>query len=254
MKKTKYFFAQVKTINDAERTLDAIASTSELDRDKDIILPSAFAETLGSFKANPVILACHQHRLQTGSSPVIGSAIPESVKIDKTKLSFTMRFATTALGEEHWLLYRDKHQRAFSVGFIPIEWIDEKDEHHGYIRTYTKIELLEISAVPVPSNRAALAVAAGYFDRAGIDDGLAEQLKASQAETADQVKRQLDEFTLRIEDHLDEIKSLLIPDRDGLAEKLLGDSEPSDPAGQNNPGQLAGIAGTLEQISEKINS
>ena len=105
MEKTKYFFAKVKAVNEAERTLDAIASTSDLDRDKDIILPSAFQQTLGSFRANPVILAGHQHRLSTGSSPVIGSAIPDSLKIDKTKLSFTMRFATTKLGEEHWLLY-----------------------------------------------------------------------------------------------------------------------------------------------------
>jgi len=247
MEKTKYFFAQVKAVNDAERTLDAIASTSDLDRDKDIILPSAFAETLGSFKTNPVILACHQHRLQTGSSPVIGSAIPESIKIDDARLFFTMRFATTALGEEYWQLYRDRHMRAFSVGFIPIEWKDEKDEHLGYIRTYTKIELLEISAVPVPSNRAALAVAAGYFDRAGIDGDLAEQLKASQAETADQVKQHLDDFAVRIEDSLDDIKLILAAVPDGFARDLLGNPDDSSvPAGDQDKAEQ--ILSTLNEM------
>jgi len=247
MEKTKYFFAQVKAVNEAERTIDAIASTSDLDRDKDIILPSAFAETLGSFRANPVILACHQHRLQTGSSPVIGSAIPDSIKIDEAKLAFTMRFATTALGAEYWQLYRERHMRAFSVGFIAIEWTDEKDEKLGYIRTYTKIELLEISAVPVPSNRAALAVAAGYFDRAGIDDDLAEQLKAIQTETADQVKQHLDDFAVRIEDSLDEIKLILAAVPDGFARDLLGSSDDSsDPAGDNKKAEQ--ILDTLNEM------
>ena len=72
-------------------------------------------------------------------------------------------FAETALGEEYWQLYKDKHMRAFSIGFIPLEWKDERDQQQGDIRTYTNIELLEISAVPVPSNRRALAQGDGLF-------------------------------------------------------------------------------------------
>ncbi len=245
--KTKYFFAQVRSVDLENRTIDAVASTSDLDRDKDIILPSAFKESLPSFRANPVILACHQHRLSSGSSPVIGSAIPESVKITDTEVLFTMRFAETDLGEEYWQLYKDKHMRAFSIGFIAIEWKDEKDENLGYVRTYTKIELLEISAVPVPSNRRALARAKGY--KGFFDDDDDESRSDFVKELHSDTKRQLDEFTLRIEDHLHQIKSLLSPDRDRLAEKLLDDSEPSDPAGDNKTEQVLEV---INQIKNKL--
>ncbi len=233
---TKYCFAKVKRINEQERTLDAIASTSDLDRDKDIILPSAFEKSLKAFRDNPVILACHQHRLPTGNSPVIGSAIPESIKIEETKVTFTMRFAGTPLGEEYWQLYRDKHMRAFSVGFIPIEFEDKKDEKLGWIRTYTKIELLEISAVPVPSNRRALARAKGFFENDDIKDAVTEAVKQLLSEHSSNTTKEILELKSFIENELDEVKTLLIADRDRFADELLlgSPSERSDPAGEND--------------------
>ena len=250
--KNKFFFAQVKRINEAERTIDAVASTIDLDRDKDIILPSAFTQTLGSFKNNPVILACHQHRLSSGSSPVIGSATPDSIKVDDRKVTFTMSFATTALGEEYWQLYRDKHMRAFSIGFIPLEYEDKKDEKLGYIRIYTKIELLEISAVPVPSNRRALARAKGYFD-SDDDEGSAsldgDAIKAIQDTITSEVKTLLDDFSIRLEDSFDEIKTLLIADSDGLARELLGArDDTSNLAGKNDSEQLSALAANVTEM------
>jgi len=254
--KDKYFFAQVKRINEAERTIDAVASTIDLDRDKDIILPGAFTKTLGSFKANPVILACHQHRLSSGSSPVIGSATPDSIKVDDRKVTFTMSFATTKLGEEYWQLYRDKHMRAFSIGFIPLEYEDKKDEKLGYIRIYTKIELLEISAVPVPSNRRALARAKGYFD-SDDDEGSADfdsdTIKTIQHTITSEIKTQLDDFSISLEDSFDEIKTLLIADSDGLARELLGArDDTSNLAGDKESEQLSAVAESLKELTDKL--
>jgi len=215
--KPHFLFATVKTINKEERTLDAVASTSDMDRHGDIVLPSAFKDNIDSYKANPVILACHQHRLDNGSSPVIGSTIPETIKIGKADVTFTMRFAITPLGEDYWLLYRDKHMRAFSIGFIPLEWADEKDEKLGYIRKYTKIELLEISSVPVGSNRGALAIAYGYFD----DDDNTDS-KGIESRFDDRIK----EIETRFEEELEAIKAMIVPDRDGLAELLMLDGNP----------------------------
>lgn len=156
MNEEKSFFGFVKTINREDKTIEIVASTSEIDRDNEVIEPQAFAQTIDSFKSNPVILACHQHRLQSGESPVIGSAIPDTIQIGAKDLRFKMRFADTSLGENYWRLYRDKHMRACSIGFIPIEGTSQrakgKDVYH-----HTKIELLEVSLVPVPSNRQALA-------------------------------------------------------------------------------------------------
>ena len=226
--KTKYIFASVKEINEDDRTIEAVASTAQKDRDEEIILPSAFAKNLASFKANPVILATHQHRLDNGSSPVIGSAVPESIKITDQEVSFKMRFASTPLGNEYWQLYKDKHMRAFSIGFIPIKW--EKDDTQrnrwgGPLLTYTEIELLEISAVPVPSNTHALARAKGWFDDGDeIKEILTESLKESFTEKFNELSSSIK----TVEASLDELKSM-IADSKGFAEKLLLDND-SDPA------------------------
>lgn len=152
----KSFFGYVKSIDREDKTIEVVASTSDIDRDNEVIEPQAFAQTINSFKSNPVILACHQHRLPSGESPVVGSAIPDSIQIGAKDLRFKIRFADTSLGENYWRLYRDKHMRACSIGFIPIEGVSKrtnsKDVYH-----HTKIELLEVSLVPVPSNRQALA-------------------------------------------------------------------------------------------------
>ncbi len=240
MEKTKYFFAMVKDINEQDRTLEAVASTGDRDRHGDIILPAAFTETLPSFKANPVILATHQHRLSTGSSPVIGSAFPDSIKISENEVTFRMQFATTDLGEEYWKLYFEKHMRAFSVGFIPIEWADEKDENQGYIRTYTKIELLEISAVPVPSNRQALARIKGLYQ----EDEITEIFKDILTAGLEPVAAEIEKLKMNIEVDLEEIKTLLTPDQDGLGRSLLG-----DPRNQFDP---AGDTKTAERIRTQL--
>jgi len=240
---TKFFFANVKAINVDEKTIDVIASTADKDRDGDIILPDAFKKSLKSFKANPVILACHQHRLQSGSSPVIGSAIPESIKISDKDMGFTMRFADTALGDEYWVLYRDKHMRAFSVGFIAEKWEDARDDNGRFShRTYTQVELLEVSAVPVPSNRQALARAKGYFDDDDTKDQTDENIKA----VIDLAKAIID-FKDHIDDCFDEIKSLLLDtDSEKFAKGLLGADDDSNlPAGDRKQ---------VERISETLNS
>ncbi len=229
--KTKYFFANVKKINEAERTIDVIASTSDKDRDGDIIEPSAFKKSLKSFKDNPVILACHQHRLSSGSSPVIGSAIPETVEITDKDFGFTMRFAETDLGKEYWTLYKDKHMRAFSVGFIPQKSEDVRDDNGKYSHTvYTQVELLEVSAVPVPSNRRALARAKGYFednDFEGMEASIGERIET-------QVAACFLKLQESVEERFDDITSILIPDSHRFAKTLLGETDDSDGCAGDN--------------------
>lgn len=145
---------EVKSIDAENHRIDAVVSTASQDRDGDVILPSAFKKSMPGFMKNPVILACHQHDLATGCSPVVGVVV--DYKIDKNALHVTIEFETeTNLGREYWTLYSNKRMRAFSVGFIPLKWKDE-----GRSRVYTEAELLEISCVAVPSNRDALSKSA----------------------------------------------------------------------------------------------
>lgn len=155
--KTKFVFAQVKGFDEAG-VLEAVASTGAIDRQGESIEPEAWKDSLPTYRTNPVILATHMHRLSNGDSPVIGSAV--SIEITKDGLVFRMKFAGTDLGKQYEQLYREKHMRAFSVGFYPIDgrWQDYDRDGKGDKRTWvhTKVDLLEISAVPVPANPEAL--------------------------------------------------------------------------------------------------
>jgi HK97 family phage prohead protease len=145
---------RVKSIDVQKRQIRVLASSADLDRDKERILPTAFKERLSIYQSNPVVIAAHSHRLSDGKPSVIGRAV--SVWVDKESLWAVIEFAQTELAEQYWQLYRDGYMKAVSIGFIPLEWMDEKDEKLGYIRTHTKVELLEISCVSVPSNPQAL--------------------------------------------------------------------------------------------------
>lgn len=133
--------------------LTAVASSASVDRDGEVILPSAFAKHLDRYRANPVILASHTHRSPDGTPTIIGSAT--RIAIEEATLVFDMAFARTPLAQQWQSLYEDGHARAFSVGFIPIagEW---KEQAEGNVYVWTEVELLEISAVPVPANPEAL--------------------------------------------------------------------------------------------------
>ena len=52
----------LKAVDKKERTVSGYVSTITVDRDKEIILPSAFKQTIESFMVNPVILAIHNSR------------------------------------------------------------------------------------------------------------------------------------------------------------------------------------------------
>ena len=89
-------FAVVKTARDGKLT--AVASNPTVDRDGEVILPSAFAKDLDSYRKNPVILAAHTHRSWDGSPTIIGSAT--RIAIEDNALVFDMTFAKTALAQE----------------------------------------------------------------------------------------------------------------------------------------------------------
>src|SRR5207244_9452332 len=55
-------------------------------------------------------------------------------------------------------LYRGKFLNAVSVGFVPVRW-ENATEKTTYRRKYIEQELLEVSAVGIPANPNALALA-----------------------------------------------------------------------------------------------
>ena len=138
---------EVKEVSD--RVLEFVGSTEAQDRDGEIIRASGW--DLKNYKKNPVFMWAHDYR-----SPPIGKAL--NVKKEDGRLTFEIKFAdaeTYQFADTIYRLYKGGFLNATSVGFMPKEWTDG-DGKEAPSRTFTKQELLELSAVPVPSNPEAL--------------------------------------------------------------------------------------------------
>jgi HK97 family phage prohead protease len=134
---------KVKQVNLEKRTLTAYASTADLDRDGDVILPDAWRKTIQQNESVPLMWA-HEYNI-----PPVGRA--SAFAIDDKGLRFEATFAKTAFAEEIWQLYSDGFLDSFSVGFRPIEWEDGNTKS-GAKRVFKEAELLEISSAPIPAN------------------------------------------------------------------------------------------------------
>jgi len=145
----RIFDGEIKGIDEKEKTLTAYVSTGARDRMDEVLSPEGV--DLTKFKKNPVVLFAHDYH-----QPPIGKAL--WIKKDGDGILSKMQFANTAFAQEIFNLYKDGFMKAFSVGFIPKDFTDG-DGKKTPSRTYNKWEMLEYSAVPVPANPEALALA-----------------------------------------------------------------------------------------------
>lgn len=200
----------------------AIASTATIDRHKEILVPRGVMTE--RFMANPVMLNIHNHR----EYPV-GRVL--NITVDKDFVKMDFEFADSANGQELERLYNSGLMNAFSVGFIPKNYIDlfsmtddygklninslevelpngEKElidftkyseTPHGII---SKWELLEVSPVPVPANPDALMIRAkDEIVRKFIDAG---NSKAAASLLEQQLLERVQEIKLDLEALLEE--------------------------------------------------
>lgn len=133
----KYF---VKAGYDPKEKL-AVASTDIEDRHGERVSQDGW--NLKDFKRNPVLLWAHDH-----TEIAVGNA--RNIHIERTsgspRLVFTPDFhEATDKARALKILYEQGRLNSFSVGFRPLDF-------DGATNTYTKQELLEISAVNVPAN------------------------------------------------------------------------------------------------------
>ena len=137
----------------AGELLTVVASTGAVDRHGDTVAPDGWQ--LDAYRANPVILWAHDYRL-----PAIGRAA--AVWRDGPALLARLEFAPTEFARTVETLYRQGYQRGVSVGFRPLRFAERRDARSGAFLgiRFLEQELLEISAVPVPANGAALLRAA----------------------------------------------------------------------------------------------
>lgn len=129
-----------------------IAGDGQVDRDGDIIDPAGMDAE--NFLRNPVLLFCHDY---------FDAPIGKILKIwqDQGKTYFTPQFAIdiSEKAAQVYQLYLGGYLNTFSIGFIPKAWEMITMDDGTRVRKCTSYELLEISAVPVPSNPGALVAA-----------------------------------------------------------------------------------------------
>lgn len=127
-------------------------SVDSRDRDEERILPTAFEKTLPIFLKRPVLLSSHNYGSLTNQ---IGEFADLKIK-GKGLYAKPKYYINEGNPEADWAYKLAQHNMAaFSVGFIPRK-ADEGKSDKDPRRTYTEVELLEISQVTVPSNRDAI--------------------------------------------------------------------------------------------------
>src|ERR1041384_7969062 len=151
--------------NSCNSCLDFISSDSTLDRYGEIITPAGW--DLTNYRRNPVFQNAHQYG---DIIFTLGKALVTEIR--GGNLFQRIEFATGAnpLAKIAHALYAGKFLNAVSVGFIPRRWKDAPAAEHAgeeapprntqhASRIYLEQELLEVSAVSIPANPNALALA-----------------------------------------------------------------------------------------------
>ena len=136
----------IKTANDDDLTIEAVISTSEIDRDNEVVRQKGIKTD--KFMDNPIVLRNHNSQ-----DYPLGKIL--AINSDDDKTTATIQFSKAHDdGLKVYNLYKEKTLTSFSIGFKTINAVN-KD---GY-KELTDIELLEVSSVNLPANPSARAKA-----------------------------------------------------------------------------------------------
>ena len=178
VKRQAVYTTERKSFDDAAKTADFVINSDQVDRDEEIVLPSAIASSIDIYMRNPVFL--WQHRQRGNPEDLLGQTI--TLNMSDQKISATFQYDVEFNPQAAFVFQQVKKKtvRAVSIGFIPLEWVtaysapEKIDALPGWMAkglrdgtiwvVHTRVELVEISQVIIGSNREALAASSG--DRA----------------------------------------------------------------------------------------
>jgi HK97 family phage prohead protease len=136
-----YSAMYTKALDANSRSVVAVLSSETVDGHGEIVDQASWK--LARFLKNPVVLYMHSR------FDVIGRA--EDVQIVDGCLQARIVFATTTLAQEAFTLFKDGAMRAFSVGFRPGS-LKFEEVNGRKVNRLLDCELMEVSAVSIPSN------------------------------------------------------------------------------------------------------
>ena len=161
---TRAYAASKLDVSEGERAVVARINTDEVDRYETVIDPAGI--DLKAYRSNPVVLWEHGCDFGTRGSVPIGRAA--WIRYDKTDGAVVAKtiFHDDEFSDSIFRLYQAEALRGFSVCVMPREFgsptpdeIRARPELAECRCIYRKSELGEYSAVAVPGNREALALA-----------------------------------------------------------------------------------------------
>lgn len=157
----KTHIGEIRGVDEKNFTVEAVVSDETIDRYQEVIKIEAWKKGLGAYKKHGPLLSSHNY-----GSLLNQIGVAERVRVEDDKLVAKFRyFVSQGNSEADWAFHLAKQGlAAYSVGFLPrpggyetANW-DDEDVKAGKkpCRTYTDVELLEISQVTVPANPSAL--------------------------------------------------------------------------------------------------
>jgi HK97 family phage prohead protease len=196
----KTFKGEVTKEEDGSLNIFIPLSSKNMDRDGEVIDPSAFKKTISKFMEHPVLVASHDY---SDLKNQIGEWT--RLKVTENGLEGKPKYYKGAGNDTaDWAYYlASKGVAAFSVGFIPKTW-DDGDGVKSPKRTFKEIELLEISQCTIPSNRDAVMTMRSKSVDPIIQKTCDEALKEIPVKTSQE----------QIIDEIDYLKSLI--DKEGM--------------------------------------
>lgn len=155
VKMTKVFRATIKSVDTEAKTVDTVVSDASMDRYGEVISMDAWKKGVSEYKKHPVLCTSHKY-----SSLMSQIGLAEKIWEEDNQLCMRFRyFVGEGNPEADWgFKLAQKGIAAFSVGFIAKDWIypeaakDQKKGKDVPWRTFTDVELLEVSQVLIPAN------------------------------------------------------------------------------------------------------
>ncbi len=221
--------------------IEAVIASEKEDRHETILELKGLDTS--SYMKNPVVLWVHDY-----SHPPIGKTL--SLRKSEGKLIAKIQFAINEDSFAHkiYKLYKGGFMKAFSIGFISKEMNENR---------YTKSEMLEHSAVPVPANSEALALAVtkGVIEKTDLEL-FAERQKGNNMKLKDILAKRLEDLT-------GEERAFLIENKDKLSEaqkivyrEILTEAEESEETPEETheeaPKENEEVKEQLKSLSEAV--
>ena len=150
----KTYRAEIKAVDEEAGIIDMLipVTTNFVDRDGEVVEPTAFKKTLPKFMKRPILVVAHDYGALTNQ---IGEWIKFKITDDGVE-SKPKYYVNEGNEQADWgFKLASRGMAAFSIAFIPKVW-EDGDGIKAPKRTYKEVELLEISQVIVPSNREAI--------------------------------------------------------------------------------------------------